>query len=112
MGGDKTIDAEVVQGTMLEGMDQYAIAVADLRPGQSLTVPVFSAQSGSAVNQTFRVTGTETVTVPAGTFETYKVEFSGGPQSGTLYVRQELPHVVVKQEVAGQPVSIELQSIR
>lgn len=112
MGGEKTIDSEVVQGTILESMDQYVVAVADLQPGMSFTIPVFSAQSGSAVNQTFRVTGTESVTVPAGTFQTYKVEFAGGPQSGTLYVRQELPHVVVKQEIAGQPVSIELQSMK
>lgn len=112
MGGAKQIDAEVVRGTLSEGMDQYVLAVADLKEGASFALPVFNARSASAVNQTFRVTGTESVAVPAGTFQTYKVEFSGGEQSGTVYVRQELPHIAVKQEFAGQPISIELQSMK
>ena len=111
MGGEKQIDAEVVRGTISEGMDQYVLAVADLQPGASFTLPVFSARSGSAVNQTFRVTGTESVTVPAGTFQTFKVEASGGEQASTIYVRQDLPHIVVKQEYAGQPISIVLQAM-
>ena len=111
MGGEKTFDAEVVQGTLFEGMDQFALAVADLEAGKTITLPVFSVQSGGVVNQTFEVTGMESVTVPAGSFETYRIEFTGGPQAGTLYVRQDAPHVVVRQELADQPVTLELQSI-
>lgn len=112
MGGDKTINAPVVRGTISDGMEPYLLASADLQPGKTITVPVFSVQSGSAVNQTFTVTGTEAVTVPAGTFETYRVEFSGGEQSGVIWVRQEAPHVVVKQEFAGQPIAIVLQAMQ
>ena len=111
MGGEKTFDVETVQGTIFEGMDQFALAVADLEAGKTITLPVFSIQSGGVVNQTFEVTGTESVTVLAGSFETYRVEFAGGPQSGTLYVRQDAPHIVVRQELADQPVVLELQSM-
>jgi hypothetical protein len=47
---------------------------------------------------TLRVVGTDSVTVPAGAFETFVVEAtSQGPgPSGTYYVRQDAPHHVVK----------------
>ncbi|MDQ3522430.1 MAG: insulinase family protein, partial [Gemmatimonadota bacterium] len=111
-GGDKTFNTEVVGGTLLPGMDEYVLAVADLQPGRTLTLPVFSAQTGAVVNHTVRVTGTESVTVPAGTFQTYRLESTGGQQSFTVFVRQELPHIVVKQEFVGQPVALELQAIK
>lgn len=111
-GGDKTFNTEVVGGTLLPGMDEYVLAVADLQPGRTLTLPVFSAQSGGVVNHTARVTSTESVTVPAGTFQTYRLEVTGGQQSFTLFARQELPHIVVRQEFVGQPVILELQSIK
>ncbi|HET8657325.1 MAG TPA: insulinase family protein [Longimicrobiaceae bacterium] len=112
MGGEKTIDATVPKGTLFNGMDEIALAVADLAPGKTISIPVFSPQSGSPMTASFKVTGTESVTVPAGTFQAYRVEMAAGPQSGTLWVRRDAPHVVVKQDIAGQPVSIVLQSMK
>jgi hypothetical protein len=59
---------------------------------------------------TFRVAGVESVTVPAGTFDAYRVEVSG-PQAITLFVRRAAPHVVLRRELAAAPVVIELQSM-
>lgn len=114
MGGEQTIDTEVPRGTVFGGMDEYALAVADLQPGKTITLPLYNAEPGSSglVNATFRVAGTETVTVPAGTFQTYRVEGTVGPQSVVVYLRQDLPHIPVKQEFVGQPISIELQSMQ
>lgn len=114
MGGETAIDTEVVPGTMLSGMDQYLIAAADLAPGKTVSYPVFNAAPGSTglVNATFKVTGMESVTVPAGTFDTYRIEVSAGPQNLLLWVRKAAPHIVVKQEIVGQPVSIELESVQ
>lgn len=112
MGGDKTLDAQVPAGTVFSGMDQWVIAAADLQPGRTVTLPVFSPQTGGAINATFKVVGTEQVTVPAGTFQAYKVESTVGPQSMTLYLRRDAPHIGLKQEPAGQPVSIVLQAIK
>ncbi len=50
--------------------------------------------------------------VPAGTFTAFRVEATGGQIPMTLFLRQESPHILLKQEFAGQPVSIELQSVR
>jgi zinc protease len=111
-GGDRTFDTEVPAGTRLGGMESWLLAVADLAEGKQITVPVFNPQAGSVSNLTMRVTGAESVTVPAGTFDTFRVEVTGGAQSSTVWVRRDLPHVPIKQEMQGQPVSIELQSMQ
>ncbi|CAN5514694.1 hypothetical protein BH24GEM3_BH24GEM3_19030 [soil metagenome] len=112
MGGERNLDSEVVAGTLLPGMDEYVLAAAELGEGRSITVPVFSVMSGNVTNVTYRVTAAEEVTVPAGTFPAYRVEVSGGPQPMTLYVRREAPHILLRQEFAGAPISLELQSMQ
>jgi zinc protease len=112
MGGDKTFDTEVVAGTRLSGMDSWVLAVADLAEGKTVSLPIFNARTGSVSNVSAKVAGSQSVTVPAGTFDTWKVEVAGGDAPVVLYLRKDLPHVLVKQEVPGQPVTIELQSVR
>jgi zinc protease len=109
MGGARDVDVEVPAGTLLPGMDQAVIAAADLAEGWSITLPVFDIMAG-VTNLTFRVVGQESVTVPAGTFDGYRVEVSG-PQAMTLLVRREAPHILLRQEVAMAPIVIELQSL-
>ncbi len=75
-------------------------------------MPVFSVMSGNVTNVTYRVTAAEEVTVPAGTFPAYRVEVTGGPQPMTLYVRRDAPHILLRQEMVGVPVTIELQSVQ
>ena len=112
VGGDRSYDAEVTAGTLLPGMDEYAITIADLAVGRTLTLPLFNALTGSVTPLTLKVTGTEAVTVPAGTFPAFRIEASGGQMPIAMFVRQEMPHIVLKQEFAGQPVSIELKSVQ
>lgn len=112
MGGDKTFDAEVPPGTRIQGMEMWLLAVSDLSEGKTIAMPAFSPRSGSVANLTARVAGSESVTTPAGTFDTWKVEMTGGEVPFTMYVRKELPHVMVKQEYTGQPVVMELQSMQ
>lgn len=110
MGGSRDIDVEMVEGALLPGMDPYVIAAADLSVGRSFTLPVFNTTSGEITNVSYEVTGTEEVTVPAGTFATYRVNIAG-TQPMTVYVTQDVPHLMIRQEFAGQPIAIELQSI-
>ncbi|MBV9774423.1 MAG: insulinase family protein [Gemmatimonadetes bacterium] len=112
MGGNKTIDTVAVAGTRFSGMEAWIIAVSDLDVGKTISVPIFDARAGSVVPGTFKVTGMEKVTVPAGTFDAYKVESQAGEQSSVLYVRKDGPHIVLRQQPSAQPVVIELQSIK
>jgi hypothetical protein len=48
--------------------------------------------------------------VPAGTFQTYRVQIAGSePQ--TVWARVEAPHVIVKLAPAAQPLTLELVSL-
>jgi zinc protease len=109
MGGARDVDTEVPGGTLLPGMDQVVLEAADLAEGRTVTLPMFDVMAG-VTNVTFRVTGQESVTVPAGTFEAYRVEMTGA-QGATLHVRRAAPHVLLRQEPAAAPVVIELQSV-
>jgi len=112
MGGDKTFDVEAPAGAVLEGMDEVMLAVAELAAGKTITIPQFNMGSGSVAPVTFRVGAVEQVTVPAGTFQAFKVEVAGRQQPMVVWLRQEAPHIPVKYELSGQPVVIQLQSVQ
>ena len=63
----------------------YATRYTDVVPTSGLTVPV-----------TLRVTGVETVTVPAGTFPTWRVVMDFGSGQHDAWYGQEPPHPMVK----------------
>jgi hypothetical protein len=69
---------------------------------------VLSASDGSVKSYTLSVKSEESVTVPAGTFDTFVTEMTGGQQPITLYVTKAAPHRVVKFTLAGQPLEIVL----
>jgi hypothetical protein len=60
-----------------------------------------------------RVTGTEIVTVPAGTFDTWRAEMAAGDNSiVTFNVSRSEPHRVVQVRLAGAPVDFALANWR
>jgi hypothetical protein len=110
MGGARDVDVAVPDGTLLPGMDEHVLAAADLAPGRTLTLPVFEMMSGAVTTVTFNVAGQESVTVPAGTFDAYRVEVAGA-QPMTLFVRSDAPHVMLRQEMGGGMIVVELESM-
>jgi zinc protease len=111
MGGNKSYDTAVPPGTMLPGAAEFALMVLPLEGGRTITLPSFNLLTGAVDNSQYKITGPETVTVAAGTFEAYKVEI-GGDQPRTIWVRKDLPHIAVKTEMTEQPVSVELTAIK
>lgn len=103
------VDVELGDGVLLPGMDSYAIAVSDLSSG-SLQLRVIDVGAGGVAPITLTVEGEETITVPAGEFEVYRVSMTGGP-GGTVYLRKEFPHYTIKQELAAQPLVFELTEL-
>lgn len=99
---EQTIDHPVLAST---ANMEVGLATLPLQSGYEAQFPVFDLRRQKASPATIRVTGTETVTVPAGSFETFVLETSsrGGGPSGTYHVRRAAPHHVVKAnlEVAG-----------
>ncbi|HEX2191328.1 MAG TPA: insulinase family protein, partial [Longimicrobiaceae bacterium] len=111
MGGEKTFDTEVVAGTRFAGMDAWVLAAADLAPGKTISYPVFAPQTGGVVPVTLTVAAEEKVTVPAGTFDAYRVEIASD-QPATAWVRKDEPHVLLKLQQKTVPVVLELQSVQ
>lgn len=104
--GPQDVDVELQPGTFLEGQMDVAMAVHDFENAGEFTLNTLT-MAGTVQPQTVRVVVEETVEVPAGTFETYKLEVAG-QQTQTIWVTRGEPHIVVKIAPAGQPVEIVL----
>lgn len=102
-----SVDTTLAEGTLDGNMNLAAVLGSPLSEGFEMEVPVFSP--GQGVNSlSVRVTGRETVEVPAGSFESWVVELQGPQQTATVHVTREAPHLMVKQELSGQPVTVVL----
>jgi hypothetical protein len=73
-------------------------------PDASITLPVFVGGKNETQQWTFRVVGTESVTVPAGTFPAYKVELQLGPRALLTWMEVAAPHRVLKRVPVGSPL--------
>lgn len=104
------VDTAVAGGTVDENMVLAVILASPLGEGAEIQVPVYSPRTG--VRQlAARVTGGETVEVPAGSFGTWNVRLEVSGQTVHLFVSRETPHLLVKQTFAEQPLSMELMSV-
>ena len=104
------VDTTLAEGTVDQNMMPAVLLSAPLSEGFELELPVYSPQSG--VSQlTATVTGSETVEVPAGTFETWKLEVVQGGRTVNLWITKETPRMMVKQGFAGRPIELQLQSV-
>ena len=108
LGGPRRYDQELTPGTLLAGLDEYALAVAPLEEGARFPLPYLDLTRGEVTVLDARVTGVETLTVPAGTFATWRVEVAGGGAPAVLFLRLESPHILVRQELAGASVRYDL----
>lgn len=102
------VDRNLPEGTLEPGTSVAIILAAPLRAGIGFQVPVFVPGKGVG-SMTARVTGQDTVKVPAGSYPVYKVEASGQSGLRILFdVTRSAPHMLVKQEFEGRPVAFEL----
>jgi zinc protease len=101
-----TVDTEVPSGIIDDNGLTALIPALPWAADASWTFPVLSSGDGTVKTYTMKVTGTESVTVPAGTFETYAVSMSGGQQPVTMYITTAAPHQLVKLTVAGAPIEV------
>jgi hypothetical protein len=109
-GGPKTVevDTALAEGTVDSEALEALLFALPLAEGASITVNAFDASEGTVKPTTIKVVGVEELTVPAGTFSVFKVDLSGGAEAMTIYVTSDTPRRIVKMELAGQPVVMEL----
>ncbi|MBK8247598.1 MAG: DUF3108 domain-containing protein [Gemmatimonadetes bacterium] len=107
--GMKTIavDTTVPAGAVDDNVLQSLLPALPLGAGKTFQVPVFASGQGTSKVMTVTVSGSESVTVPAGTFEAWKVDVAGGQVPVTFWVSRTDPRVV-KMGFAGAPMAFEL----
>ena len=103
-----TIDAEIPTGTLDSDALQVALPLFRWAEGARFTVSLFAAGKGTVSPVTLAVVGQESVTVPAGTFDTWKVEQTGGEGSVVFYIARDAGQRLVKIAPAGQPLELQL----
>lgn len=102
------IDTTLSPGTVDENTLEVVIPALPLGVGQRFALAGFAADQKREETLTVAVQDSGTVTVPAGTFQTYKVLVSGGKAPLTMYVTTAMPHRLISVDVGGTTVSFQL----
>ena len=116
-GEPKPVDAATGGALFADGSAAFgAIASLPLAEGYSATYRNFDVQKQKPALKQVKVLGSEELTVPAGTFKTWKAEVSsaeGEPGSTTVWIAQDSRKVVktsaVLPQMGGTTVTSELQ---
>jgi hypothetical protein len=102
LGGARRLDVPV--GTLLlPGMEEHVLAALVLAPGVRLQLEFLDLAAGVPVTLEARVSGPEWIEVPAGRFETFRVEVVGPDESFFLFLRAAPPHILLEQRFSGTP---------
>ena len=103
-----TIDTTVVAGAIDDNLLTALLPAMEWSPSASFTVPVFLSSKGYVQSLTLTVKGTETITVPAGTFEVYRIDLAGGQAPVAMYVTTAIPRRLVRVAPQGAPIEFVL----
>lgn len=88
------IDAPVAAGVIGDGVDPLLIQTMDFSDGLTMTYQAFDGKTGKTKSYALKVVGKETVTVPAGTFEAWKIELTSD-DAATVWVTTADPKKLV-----------------
>jgi zinc protease len=102
------IDTVLPPGTVDENAVPFVVPALPLAVGKALTMTFFTPSENAVKPLTFKVSGPESVTVPAGTFQAYRIDVTGSRVPFTMYVSTDTPRRVLKTEFVGQPFVVEL----
>jgi hypothetical protein len=99
------IDAPIAAGVIGDGSDFVLLPTVALAEGYSGSFQVFDPKSGATKTSEIKVLGKETVTVPAGTFETFKVQLASN-ETATLYITTAEPRRIVMARIEGPGIEM------
>ena len=102
------IDTTVTAGTIDDNLLSVVLPALPLAVGQTVTASVFASGQGTMQVISLKVSAIESVTVPAGTFEAFKVDMSGGQAPVTMWVSTAAPRRILKIAPTGAPIVLEL----
>jgi hypothetical protein len=101
---DTTVGAGVIDDNLITAL----LPALDWSPTASFTLPVFFSGKGYVQPLTLAVRRTERLTVPAGSFDVYRIEMSGGQAPVAMFVTTDSTHRLVKIAPQGAPLEFVL----
>jgi zinc protease len=102
------IDTTIAPGTYDDNALNTLIPALPLIAGQTINLGVFESGKGQSKIVQLKVSDGGSVTVPAGTFQTFRLDVSGGQVPIAMYVAKDTPRRIVKIEFVGAPFVFEL----
>ncbi len=103
---DRELPSDVLDSNML----LTGLLASPLAPGDTLRYPIFRPGRG-VVEARALVAGADSVEVPAGTFDTYRVQLATDQGEFILWVTRATPRTLVRQVFAARPVEVLLRSV-
>lgn len=104
------VDRDLPRGTLDSNTIVAALLASPLSDGDTLRYSVFRPGRG-VVEARARVLGPETVSVPAGRYEAYRVGLSTDQGRFILWVTPDPPRMLVRQVFRGRPVDLVLRAV-
>ncbi|PYP49009.1 MAG: hypothetical protein DMD45_16050 [Gemmatimonadetes bacterium] len=102
------VDTALPPGTIDENAVPFVVPALPLAAGKTFTMTFFTPSENAIKVLTFKVGSPESVSVPAGTFQAFRIDATGSRVPFTMYVTSDAPRRVLKTEFAGQPFVVEL----
>ena len=96
--GDKNATVDVAADAVDNDSLLMILRGLPLKEGFSTSLNIAIGASAAQVKGTVNVTGKEPVTVPAGTFETYKIELDFGGQKQGAWYDVAAPHTMIQYD--------------
>lgn len=108
---EKSINIDTTFSKLKDRAEVFAfINAIPLETGFQFPVNVLVQPNGEIWEMNVEIVAEEKCTVPAGEFDTYKINLTGGKLSNILYVSKGDKRKLVKVEVVGMPIVIEFVS--
>ena len=105
------LSREMPAGTLTRGAALFLVNAMQLETGRAIELNWFNSQNGQIKPIKFAVESTQEITVPAGKFNAYRVVQTGGQPGNTLFVTVEKPRRIVRIDVTGTAMQLELLSL-
>ena len=102
------IDTTIAAGTYDDNAVTVILPALPLAAGRTFNLSVFESGKGQVKVIQVKVSDGGTVIVPAGSFDSFKLDVTGGQVPTTFYVSKATPRRIVKIELVGAPFIFQL----
>ncbi len=106
--GALSIDTTVAPAVVDDNAVTPLFTALRWRESLDIRFPVFTSGKATVVTYRLRVMGADTVTVPAGTFDSWRAELTTGSSTLLLHVTRAAPYRILRMTSVGTPFDIQL----